>query len=118
MFSGKRAQEPHEQLSSTTAVAFSNVKTAEEKIERPWAIEDLPVEKEGCQRPAFLITKVDKNYEVGLMWRGIERPEDNRFAVRGKVEKLVEKSSSKSTRSPASFFDLMKAGATQNKTSF
>ena len=93
VLSGKRAPQPHEQLSSTTAVAFEfcDVKTAEEKVERLWAIEDLPVEKKGCQRPAFPITKVDKIYEVGLLWRGIERPEDNCFAVRGMAEKLVEK---------------------------
>ena len=71
VLSGKRAPQPHEQLSSTTAVAFCDVKTAEEKIERLWAIEDLPVEKEGCQRPAFPVTKVDKTYEVGLLWRGM-----------------------------------------------
>ena len=79
----ERAPQPHEQVSFTTAVAI--FKTAEEKSECLWAIEDLPVEKESCQRPAFPITKVDKNYEVGLLWRGIERPEDNRFVVRGKA---------------------------------
>ena len=98
VLSGKRALQPMEAAARNTSVAYCDVRTMEEQVERLWAVEELPFQRDKNSQPCFPMKKIEGHYEVGLMWKGVERPEDNRQSATAIAAKMAEKMDMRGSR--------------------
>ena len=98
VLSGKRALQPMEAAARNTSVAYCDVRTMEEQVERLWAVEELPFQRDKNSQPCFPMKKIEGRYEVGLMWKGVERPEDNCQSATAIAAKMAEKMDMRGSR--------------------
>ena len=98
VLSGKRALQPMEAAARNTSVAYCDVRTMEEQVERLWAVEELPFQRDKNSQPCFPMKKIEGRHEVGLMWKGVERPEDNRQSATAIAAKMAEKMDMRGSR--------------------
>ena len=86
------ATEPPEEI--VVAYAMARSSSLESQVERLFAIEELPITSEPTG-PSFPLQRKDNMYEVGLLWKGDERPAENReqalALARRQVERLEKK---------------------------
>ena len=98
VLSGKRALQPMEAAARNTSVTYCDVRTIEEQVERLWAVEELPFQRDKNSQPSFPMKKIEGHYEVGLMWKGVERPEDNHQTATAIAAKMAEKMDMRGSR--------------------
>ena len=67
----------------------TQVGSVQTDLEFLWRLEE-PSES-ACSLPAFPLRKKGSTYEVGLLWKGDERPEDNRTQAMAAANSLVRK---------------------------
>ena len=75
----------------TASVAFVSTKQDEASIERLWKLEEPTLVSTERLMPVFPLRTTSEGYEVGLLWKSSERPDDNRQQAQAMALRLVDK---------------------------
>ena len=58
-------------------------------IERLWELENLPGDQMIEVDPTFPLRKLGDRYEIGLLWKGCQRPKDNFWEAKERLASLL-----------------------------